>query len=74
MEIILGRQSLMHYFDCDFLTLFAAVPDFRSGMNTSLETGNIGIESIPVSETAALDSSLAMCVYFAHTYGKLAPH
>ena len=58
MEIILGRQSLMHYFDCDFLTLFAAVPDFRSGMDTSLETG-----------TAALDSSLAMCVYFAHTYG-----
>lgn len=48
----------MHYFDCDFLTLFAAVPDFRSGMDTSLETG-----------TAALDSSLAMCVYFAHTYG-----
>jgi len=52
----------MHYLDCDLLTLFLAVPDFRSGMNTSLETGNIGIESIPMSETAALDYSLAMCV------------
>jgi len=58
----------MHYLDCDLLTLFLAVPDFRSGMNTSLETGNIGIESIPMSETAALDYSLAMCVCILLTH------
>lgn len=64
----MGKQTLIHYFDCDLLTLFLAVPDFRSGMNTSLETGNIGIESISMSETAAMDYSLAMCVCILLTH------